>query len=271
MIVDGFNAALRYLVTTYARLFDPVGAFAGLIVASLLVGVAMLWVVGKTSDQRAIGRAKKLMQARLLEMRLYRDEPWMLFRSQAHLLLNNARYLGHMLRPALFLALPMVVLFGHFDAVYGRRPLHVGESALVTATADVPASDLQLAASAGFEVETVSVAIPESNSVVWRIRAVDEGASVLTLSTPQGTVAKHAVAGAATPYVSTTKTGSWWQRLLLSPGENGDVPAPVRSIEIDYPSSTIGVGAWQTHWLVWFLVASIACAYLLKGTFGIVL
>ena len=66
------------------------------------------------------------MQAHLLEMKLYQDEPGLLFRAQGNLLLNNFRYLGHMLRPALYLALPMVVLFAHFDSVYGQRALRVG-------------------------------------------------------------------------------------------------------------------------------------------------
>lgn len=271
MIVDGFNAVLRVLVTGYARLFDPVHPLVSLAVASLLTGVAMLWVVGKTSNQRAIERSKKRMQAHLLEMRLYRDDLGLLFRAQGRLLADNARYVGHMLRPALFLALPMVVLYAHFDAVYGRRPLQVGEAALLTVYTGIEGVDLSLAAADGFEVESVSVTVPASRQVVWRIRATDAVTGSLTLETPQGPVKKSAAAGQGPLYISASKTSSWWERLLLAPGERGYASTAVSSIGIDYPSREIGIGSWETHWVIWFLGISILSAYLLKGLFGIVL
>lgn len=271
MIVDVFNAFLRILVAGYARLLDPVHPLVGLAVASLLTGIAMLWVVGKTSNQRAIERAKKRMQAHLLEMRLYRDEPGLLFRAQGRLLANNALYLGHMLRPALFLALPMVILYAHLDAVYGRRPLRVGEATLLTAHTAVDGGELSLAASAGFEVESVPVTDPVSRHVVWRIRATDAITGNLALETPQGTVTKAAAASRGSLYVSASRTSSWWERLLLAPGERGYISTGVRRIDIEYPSREIGIGDWDTHWVIWFLGISILSAYLLKGLFGIVL
>lgn len=269
MIVDGFNAALRAAVSALAGLFEPLHPLVGLGVVSILIGVAMLWVVGKTSNQAAIERAKKRMQAHLLEMRLYNDEPGLLIRAQGQLLANNARYLGHMLRPALVLALPMVVLYAHFDAVYGRRPLRIGESALVSAHTGLTGEDLALTAPEGFEVESVSVTSTEE--VVWRIRATGEAVGDLGLETPDGVVWKSAVAGTGTQYVSASRSSSWWERLLLAPGESAYESAAVRSLEIHYPSRKVGIGGWDTHWVVWFLVVSVLSAYLLKGFFGIVL
>jgi uncharacterized membrane protein (DUF106 family) len=271
VIVDGFNALLRALISAHARLFEPTHPLVGLAAASLLTGVAMLLVVGKTSNQRAIERAKKRMQAHLLEMRLFRDEPSLLFRAQGNLLLNNARYVGHMLRPALFLTLPMIVLYAHLDAVYGRRPLRVGESALLAADTELDGTHLSLVASAGFEVDSVSVTAPESGQVVWRIRATGEGVADLALETPQGTVTKKASAGDGELYVSASRTSLWWERLLLSPGESGYVPRTVRSVGIAYPPREIGIGDWEAHWVVWFLGISILSAFLLKGPFGIAL
>lgn len=271
MIIDGFNTVLRTLVTAYARVFEPVNPFVGLAVASCLLGIAMLWVVGKTSNQGAIQRAKKLMQAHLLEMRLYRDEPILLFRAQGNLLLNNARYLGHMLRPALFLVVPMVLLYGHFDAIYGRRPLRVGESALLAADTALSGSELSLSASGSFQVDSVPVTALASGQVVWRIRATGEGAADLKVETPQGSIHKRAVAGDDQPYVSASRASTWWERLLLAPGENGYASTEVHSVGIEYPAAEIGLGGWDTHWVIWFLGISILSAYLLKGLFGIVL
>ncbi len=271
MIVDGFNASLRAAVSALARLFEPLHPLAGLAVISVAIGVAMLWVVGKTSNQAAIARAKKRMQAHLLEMRLYNDEPGLLLRAQGHLLANNARYLGHMLRPALVLALPMVVLYAHFDAVYGRRPLRVGESALVSAYTEFTGEALALTAPEGFVVESVSVTTASTDEVVWRIRATGEGVADLGLETPDGVVWKSAVSGSGTQYVSASRSRSWWERLLLAPGESGYDSAAVRSLEIHYPTREVGIGGWNTHWVIWFLGISILSAFFLKGLFGIVL
>ena len=271
MIIDGFNTVLRTLITAYARVFEPAPPLVGLFVASCLIGAAMLWVVGKTSNQRAIERAKKLMQAHLLEMRLYRDEPILLFKAQGNLLLNNARYLGHMLRPALFLALPMVVLYGHFDAIYGRRPLRVGESALLAADTELSGSELSLSATGPFHVDSVPVTALAAGQVVWRIRATGAGLTDIKLETPRGSIEKRAIAGDDQPYVSASRASAWWERLLLAPGESGYASTEVRSVDIAYPATEIGIGGWETHWVIWFLGISILSAYLLKGFFGIVL
>ena len=271
MIVDGFNASLRGLVSALASQFEPLHPLAGLAIVSVAIGIAMLWVVGKTSNQAAIERSKKRMQAYLLEMRLYSDEPRLILRAQGRLLANNARYLGHMLRPAVVLALPMIVLYAHFDAVYGRRPLRVGESALVSAYTQLTGTELALTAPEGFEVESVSVTSTATQEVVWRIRATGEGVGNLGLETPDGVVWKRAVAGKAAQYVSASRSALWWERLLLAPGEDGYESAAVKSLEIHYPAREIGIGGWKTHWVIWFLGISILSAYVLKGFFGIVL
>ncbi len=270
MIVDGFNHLLRLLVAGYAGALDALPPLASLGLASVLIGVGMLWVVGKTSDQPAIERAKKRMQAYLLEMRIYRDEPRILLRAQGRLLLGNARYIGLMLRPALFLALPMVLLYGHFDAVYGRRALRVGEPALLTVTTELSGRDLTLAGSGGFEVDSVSVEARATGQVSWRVRAVAAGKGALTLETPEGRVEKAAVAEGGLQYLSPSRRHSWWERLLLAPGENGYTAASVAAVSLEYPSRTVGIAGWDAHWGVWFLAISLSSAYLLKGFFGVV-
>ena len=269
MIVDGFNAVLRALVSGYARLFDSLPPLAGLAIASALLGFGMLWVVGKTSNQQAIERAKKRMQAHLLEMRLYRDEPGLLFRAQGQLIANNFRYVGEMLRPALVLTLPMVVLYAHFDSVYGLRPLRVGESALVTAATELAGTELALRGSDKFAVEGSSVSVEATNEVVWRIRALAAGASEIQLETPVGPIPKTAVAGDGETYLSRGRARSWWQRLLLVPGEDRHDVTGVARVDIGYPSRQVGFDGWETHWAIWFLGISIVTAFLCRGLLGV--
>ena len=103
-----------------------------LIPIGLLLGVAMLWVFGRTSNQKAIKAAKRRVEACLYEMRLFTDEPSLVCKAQAGLLAANARYIGLMLVPAIVLAVPMVLLFAHLEAWYGLAPLPPGRETLVT-------------------------------------------------------------------------------------------------------------------------------------------
>ena len=271
MIVDAFNGLLRTLVASYSQMFSAVSPRLGFVLMSIVIGIAMLWVVGKTSNQPAIERAKKLMQAHLLEMRLFGDDPGLLLSAQKNLILSNFKYVGHMFRPALFLALPMLILYGHLDAVYGRRPLRVGETALVTARLALSSELLVLSASGGATVETAAVRVQPASEVSWRMRAIENGAVELTLKSTGVELQKTALAGARFEYVSQRRSGSWWERLLLAPGENGYESAGVEWLEVQYPATEIGFGPITTHWVVWFLLISIVTAYLLKGFFGVVL
>ncbi len=262
---------LRPAVSFFAAIFAKFDPLVGLAAAAVAIGVGMLWVVGKTSNQAAIERAKKRMQAYLLEMRLYADEPGLLLRAQGKLLLNNARYLGHMLRPAFILGLPMAVLFAHFDSLYGRRPLHVGESALFAVHTTRPEQDLALSARGGLEVASAAVRAAAAGQVFWRLRAVAEGSGEVVLETPHGSVEMTVAVGPGMTYVAASRDASAWRAFLLSPGESRLFLQSVDRLTVGYPRRDIGIGPLEAHWAVWFLVISILSAYLLKGRFGIVL
>ena len=53
-----------------------------LIPIGLLLGVAMLWVFGRWSNQKAIKAAKRRVEACLYEMRLFTDEPSLVWKAQ---------------------------------------------------------------------------------------------------------------------------------------------------------------------------------------------
>ncbi len=270
MIVDLFNGLPRALVAGYSGIFEGLGPMPGFVLLSILIGIVMLWVVGKTSNQHAVERSKKHMQAHLLEMRLFGDDPVLLLRAQKDLVLNNFKYAMHMLRPMLFLTAPMVILYSHLDAVYGRRPLRIGETALVTAKMDLSGATPSLTASRGFEVETPAVRVRPAGEASWRVRAVGEGEAELTLKSQHGELRKSAVVGDGFGYVPQRRARAWWQRLFLAPGEDGYESAEIEWFEIRYPEREIGFGPLTAHWVVWFLLISILTAYLLKGFFGVV-
>jgi uncharacterized membrane protein (DUF106 family) len=270
--VSLIHSAIRAVLEAYIGLFGDAHPLVSLIPLSAVVGVAMLWVFGKTSNQKAIERAKKKMQAYLLELRLYGDDPGLLFRAQANLIAANLRYMGHMFKPALILTIPMIVLLFHLDAVYGIRAPHSGESAVVTvqargalaASAEAP----QLKAPAGVVVETPAVRARDLGQFNWRIRAVESAHGDLDFAWNGQTWTKSIDAGPGLHYVSHRRESSTW-RAFASPGEPLLEVEDIEAVDVRYPAAEIDAFGFRLHWLVWFLVISIVTAYALKGVFGV--
>ena len=210
-------------------------------------GLAALWVFARLSDPKRIEIAKRKLRAHLYAFRLFVDEPALIFRAQKQLLIWNARYLALMLVPAIVIGIPTFVLLIELDAVYGRRTLAAGESAIVTAHFDA-ATDLRLISPVlegrGVEVETPPVRIAREHQVSWRIRAASDASGSVLL----GTASKTVQVGPGLRYVSVRRVASLvdWLRY---PGEARLPAGDVQWIEVSYPDS-------KMHWLLWF---SIVC------------
>lgn len=242
-----------------------------LVLISVATGVGLLWVFQKTSDQAAIRRTKKKLQAHLLEMRLYADDPGVIWQAQKNLLAANARYFGLMLRPALVVTLPMVLLLLALDGYYGKQPLAVGQPAVVTAqlAREMNGSEaLRLEAPPQIEVETPAVRILDERQASWRIRPVGEVTGDLQLVVNGAAVTKSVAAGDGPRFVSSRRVRSL-PSLLLYPGEMPLPNAGLEWIELDYPSAEVRMFGLETHWLVWFILISMAAALLLKGKFRV--
>ena len=273
--MDWFNAILRTLVGGVATTPADLHPLVGLTVLSVAVGIVMLWVFGKVSDQDRILATKKLVQAYLLELRLYGDDPGLIWKSQSALILANFRYMGLMLMPAVYLTIPVVILLFHLDAFYGMKPLPVGESAVVTVqvngavTPDTPPPTLQ--PPPGVRVETPAVRAVEPGQFSWRIRPEQAVSAVLRFDWGKnGSWEKSIAAGEERQLLSVRRVGTWYET-AWNPGEDRIDAPSVAWVEILYPAATIEWAGIDLHWLIWFLVLSIVPAYLLKDYFGVVL
>jgi uncharacterized membrane protein (DUF106 family) len=259
-------------MTGYVSLFGDAHPLVSLVPLSIAVGLLMLWVFKSTSDQKGIERAKKKMQAYLLELRLYGDDPSLIFKTQGRLLASNMRYLGLMLKPALILTVPMILLLVHMDAVYGIEPLRAGQTATVTvqaagrlaATAEAPLMD----APDIIAIDTPAVRAFSEGQFSWRIRGIGDGDGVLQFDWDGRKWTKDILAGDVVGYASHTRTASFWETFLYAGEDRLDAP-DISSVSISYPAAVIETGSWRLHWLIWFLVISIAAAYGLKGFFGV--
>ena len=241
-----------------------------LIPISVLIGIGMLWVFARTSNQQAIQKVKARLQAHLYEMRLFTDEPVLIWKAQCGLLAANAKYIGLMLVPALVASIPMILIFAQLECFYGHAPIPVGREAIVTAHMKNAGdgSPPTLRAPQGIAVETPGVRADGGREISWRVRAVSLVKGDLDLVFPSGTVAKSIQSGVAPQYVSERRVSSLFDQILY-PAESRLSDSPVDWIEINYPSASVHALGLDLHWLIWLLIISMISALVFKRRFRV--
>lgn len=250
--------------------FSGHNAMLSLAPLSLLVGVGMLWVFKVTSNPEAILKVKARLMACLYEMRLFVDDPLLVWKAQWGLMVANVRYIALMLMPALVMTAPMILIFGQLECFYGYSPLQPGEAAVVTIQMTKAGAGLTptLRAPEGIVVETPPVHVDDGRQISWRIRALRPTAGDLQIVFPNGTMEKSVDAGKGPQYLSERRVSSAID-LVLYPGESRLAAGPVDWIELQYPSATVHALGLDLNWLIWLLVLSMASALLLKRRFKV--
>lgn len=78
-----------------SRIASPRQAFRWtlLLAGIVLLCIAMLWLFRRTSNQAAIRKVKRELHAHLYEMRLFIDEPLLIWKAKWGLIMANVRYL----------------------------------------------------------------------------------------------------------------------------------------------------------------------------------
>ena len=230
---------------------------AGLVVISVLCGFFVDWVFRHIGNRAAIRAARKRVYARLLEFRLFADEPRLVLRAQWALLTDNLRLLRLVLVPGLIAAVPLAWIALQLESAYGYDPLAVGEAAVVTAQmdGDITADDLRsgLQASPGLTVETPPVRVFEDRQICWRIRAAKPSEGTLSVTLRGNTIEKSVAAGVRPIFVSQRRESSLFQH-LLHPLESRISAPGVQWIEVDYPQKYW----WIFWWLAFTTVSALA-------------
>jgi hypothetical protein len=241
-----------------------------LVPVSVLIGIGMLVVFRRVSNPAAIARAKSRMAAHVYEMRLFPDEPVLIWSAQWGLLRANIRYIGLMLAPALVMSIPLLAVLSALEGYYGVAPLPVGQASIVTVQLKTPwrGPAPELRAPEGIAVETPGVRLAGGRQISWRIRASRPASGSLEFRLPGETVEKSIDAAAGPRYLSSRRVSSWMD-LLLHPAEAPISSTRVDWIQVRYPGNTIDAMGLQVSWLVWLLVISMITAIVLKRRFRV--
>jgi hypothetical protein len=126
----------------------PLGALCGVVAAFVFRQF------GSPATKPTINR----IQAHLMELILFIDDPRLILRAQGNLLRENLRLLRQLAIPLLITAPLFAILMWQADRIYGRAPLAAGEAVVVTAhgSADI------LEAPPEVSVETPGVRVASS-------------------------------------------------------------------------------------------------------------
>jgi uncharacterized membrane protein (DUF106 family) len=272
--MDLFNAIFDSLLRYFYAAFSWAPPVLGLSVLAAVTGVASLWIVRKTSDQRRMKKAKDGVWAALFELRVYVDEPHVTWRAQKALFAANFRYMAMALRPALWMIAPMALLLVHLDSFYGRAPLPIDRNAIVTmgmsSTWDPNSRAPQLLSPPQVLVTSVAVRAPDAREISWRIRPVSAVSGQLTFLVDGQAVQKRIEAGSQLRFIP-GRTVNSALRSLWMPAERRIASNRVEWIEIRYPEAYLSFLGVRWNWLLWFFAVSVMTALLLKKRFGVVI
>jgi hypothetical protein len=272
--MDAFNTAINSLLRWYYMAFSMIPMSALLAMMAFYAALGMLWVFSKTSNPKRIRAVKRLVQAHLLEMRLFRDEPAVVWKAQGALLRSNARYIGLMLQPALWVALPLTLLLVHMDAFHGRAPLPLHQDAIVTMAMREPFDEKAAApvmtAPPGILAVTPPVRVSHERQISWRIRPMASVSGSLRFVVNGETVDKQIEAGPVSRFIPGLRPSSLSDS-ILHPDEPRIPSSNVDWIDVRYPSADMEIFGIRMHWVLWFTIISMLFALLLRKRFGVVL
>ncbi|MGD9873264.1 MAG: hypothetical protein AB7T27_03235 [Kiritimatiellia bacterium] len=253
-LIYGFN---RIISAACAAVIGPlmgVSHWLALAAISLLTALVALLVFKCCSNQKKIRRAKDIALARILEIRIYKDDLLGIFSAFGRILAATLRYLGLCLLPLIVMILPIGLMLVHMGAWFEYRPLQIGNVSLVTVSASDPGSVI-LESSSGIRIETDAFILPDQ-TVTWRIAVADASTPQQVIVRSGGEAYPRIVAAAGTgiyPRLDSTVMGR-----LANPIEESIPPdGSVKYIEVQHPKS-------GRHWILGWLVLSMLAGLILK-------
>ena len=240
--------------------FKRVDPFWAMLAVCLVATFIFLEVFRRTTHSAKLEEAKNKMQARLLEVRLFKDSPSIVLGALAGMLACNLRYLKLSLKPTLFMLPPLVVLMIHLDAWFGHAPLRPGQTALVRMKllefSQQVSDDVSLKVPLGLTIETPSLRIPNEKEISWVVRASQKGQYTVSIRSGERAAQQTIVVtdGSWDRVMPRVVTEGFWNQWAYPGGASLPQYGTIEWVDVDYPDRSFALFGWKTHWLVLFFL-----------------
>ena len=253
----------------------------GLIVCSVVTGIVMLVIFGKTSNQTAIHAAKGRLKAHIAEIWLFRNDLLGMMVAVVRVLAHTGRYFAHSMRPLIFLLLPVLIIMVLLGVRYQLRPFFPDETAIVAVAVDDVAwtrgDAVQLIGSPGVEITGPPLRMPRLGEINWKIRAVSPGEHKLTLRTPNGEVTKKiqvmdpAEIAKDRSIIAAGRGRTFSSTFLLFPVEPPLLTSDgISQFAVEgWPTRNLRIFGFGMHWLIVFFIVSVLGGLAVKDLFGV--
>jgi len=268
-ITRGFDLALRP--------FAELHPWVGLVVVSIVTGVIMLLIFGKTSNQRKIAETKDKLKAYIMEMWIFRNDTRIMFGSIGRVVLSNLHYLRHSLRPLVFIIVPVMIIMVQLGIRYEHGAFMPGDKPVVTVKLREGAlpsrTPIELLGGSGVQHGSPPLRVDSAREISWRLQIGLPGIRDLNFRLPDGTtLTKSFHVGplrSLTALSSMRARAGTWDAFLYPVEEPIPRDSVVESIALEYPRGDLRLFGLQMNWLLSFFIISLAAGFALKGVFGI--
>jgi hypothetical protein len=170
--------------------------------------------------------------------------------------------------------IPLVLIFAQMESWFDRRPLRIGEQAVLSVEIDQSKSvldqtiDLQLPEM--LKIDSPPVRIPSKNEFAWRIAAAAAGDGWIDVISGGTKERKSLSTGDHLVRLSKTRESHGMLQQLFSPSEPPlDNGSPIRRMQVSYPRRELLIGQSEVPWLVAAFALIMVFSLVLGRLFGI--
>jgi len=255
--------------------FDYPGGLLGLTAFSILSGIGMLWVMGKTTNQAGMEKARERMLGAVYEIRLFLDSPRRVLSAQGDLFIWNGRYIGYMLPAFAILLPPLVLMYVPLDARFGWEPIKPGEAAIIVVDihTDIDGSQLEFDESKSVGVKMLSPPLyaADEQRVYLRATIENEDENLLTLRIGDVWVEKEIWGASAQGFVSPERAGGAAHLWAIGLEEPIAKDSGIAAISVEHAPRIMTVLGVPMPWWVYWLIVSVIAALAMRKPMGVVL
>ncbi len=269
-----FNRLLNTIFDLVMWPCKAISPWPGLILTSLVTAAVLVTLFSISSNQVAIRRARNKFLARTLELLMFQHDLRVSLTACGRILAANFAYLFQFLLPMAVGLIPLLLIFVQLECWFERRPLMVGEQAVLTVELDpahsVVSTPAELLLSDTLSVDSTAVRIPSTRELAWRVVATAPGSGWVDVKVADVTERKSLVTGAHMARVSARRESRGLIRELFSPSERPlEAGSPIRRMQISYPPREIFLGLTEIPWIAAAILLMMIFSLLLGRLFGV--